>query len=49
MLKTAFAASALLIAGTTMASADSVERRQERQYDASKPAVRTAPSPGWRA
>lgn len=33
MLKTAFAASALLIAGTTMASADSVERRQERQYD----------------
>ena len=33
MLKTAITATAILIASTAMASADSVQNRQERQYD----------------
>ena len=32
MLKTAITATAFLIAGTAMASADNVENRQDRQY-----------------
>ena len=33
MLKTAITATAILVAGTAMASANSIENRQERQYD----------------